>query len=452
MPKASAITMLPYQQRWIDDKSRFKIANKARQIGYTFGSTYELVEACLSKPMVPWYYLSTGERQAIEAIETAQKHAAAFKAATRLIAEDFTWEGERFKSLKLEFPNGSKMVGLPANPRTARGSSGNLVLDEFAHHRDPRGIWRAIAPLITRGFRVLALSTPNGKQGKYYELWTHGKRWSRHQVDIYQAKKEGLNVDIEELREFVGNDDDWAQEYCCKFLDEAHAWITYDLLDAAEDPGASLALPPSFKPEGACFLGYDVGRKRDLSVLWLKELIADVFWTRMVKVMHKAPFRDQLDAVDAVMPFVRRACIDATGMGLPVSEEAQRRWGIARVEAVNFTSSTKEDMATNMRAIYEDRRVRNPYDAELRADVHSVRRVVTSAGNFRFDADRSDAGHADRFWAGALALHASTAAVAPFTYERVVTMRSASLFSPDLDEDDDEPGSMMGSFDQGVVF
>ena len=403
-----AIQLLPYQQRWCNDKSRFKIANKARQIGYSFGSTYEVVEDCLAR-RCKWYSLSPGERQAKEALETAATHAMAFKAAVKLISEDLHFEGERFSALTLELPNGSKVSGLPANPRTARGSSGNLVLDEFAHHQDPRGIWRAIAPLITRGFRVLVLSTPNGKQGKFYELWTHGgATWSRHQVDIYQAVAEGLAVDIDELREFVGNDDDWAQEYECKFLDEAHAWIPYDLIDASESDEASIVLPSDFRPTGPCFFGFDVGRKRDLSVQIVLEKVMDLMVMRQLLVMPKTRFREQLEAADAVMPYGSRGAVDATGMGGPIAEDLQERWGESRIEAVTFNNSIKEQMASKLRKLYEDKRIRNPRDPELRADIHSIRRMVTAAGNFRFDAERSDNGHADRFWAQALAVLAGS--------------------------------------------
>ncbi|MHC1760407.1 MAG: terminase family protein [Negativicutes bacterium] len=64
------------------------------------------------------------------------------------------------------------MIGLPANPDTARGFSGNVVLDEFAFHRDSRKIWTALYPTITRGYKIRIISTPNGKSGKFYELWS----------------------------------------------------------------------------------------------------------------------------------------------------------------------------------------------------------------------------------------------------------------------------------------
>jgi phage FluMu gp28-like protein len=46
------------------------------------------------------------------------------------------------------------------------------------------------------------------------------------------------------------------------------------------------------------------------------------------------------------------------------------------------------------------------FESLLNNNLHSIRRVVTTANNVRFDADRTEQGHADRFWALSLALHA----------------------------------------------
>ena len=67
-----------------------------------------------------------------------------------------------------------------------------------------------------------------------------------------------------------------------------------------------------------------------------------------------------------------------------------------------------------LRRLFEDKLVRIPADDRVREDLHSVRKLVTTAGNVRLDVDRSDTdGHADRFWALALAYHAADAKVAP---------------------------------------
>ena len=65
--------LLPYQVRWLEDDSRFKIGMFARQTGKTFVATLEIVLDMLRAEMAGrrtrWIILSRGERQAREAIE-----------------------------------------------------------------------------------------------------------------------------------------------------------------------------------------------------------------------------------------------------------------------------------------------------------------------------------------------------------------------------------------------
>ncbi|BAN95337.1 hypothetical protein E05_05710 [Plautia stali symbiont] len=43
---SAALELYPYQQRWLLDRSRFKIGQFARQTGKTFTTTLELVDDC----------------------------------------------------------------------------------------------------------------------------------------------------------------------------------------------------------------------------------------------------------------------------------------------------------------------------------------------------------------------------------------------------------------------
>lgn len=274
-----AIRLYPYQQRWIEDKSRFKIALKARQTGFSFAVSLEVVLDSLEH-RTTWVLLSRGERQSRELMEKCQLHARAIGHALEIRESDWRIDQDDIKVLEIRFPNGSKIIGLPANPDTARGFSGNVVLDEFAFHKDSRAIWRALFPIITRGYKLRVISTPQGKTGKFYDLWTDTSgKWSKHKVDIYQAVADGLEVDIDELRAGIESEEDWAQEFECAFIDEASALLTYDLITACEHEAATTQLPEAFEAKGPMYLGMDIGRKRDLSVIWLLELVGDVFWT-----------------------------------------------------------------------------------------------------------------------------------------------------------------------------
>jgi len=268
---------------------------------------------------------------------------------------------------------------------------------------------------------VIVLSTPRGKGGKYYELWEHGGDvWSRHKTDIYEAVAQGLKVDLDELQKIIGDPDAWAQEYECKFLDEAHAWIPYELIDAAEDRGASLVMEAGFVPAGPLYMGVDIGRTRGLTVPLILEPIGDVHWCRHLQRLKNVPISDQIEALKPLARRASRTCIDKGVFGLAIFEALEKELG-SRVEGVQLTAQVKEALAVDVRQVYEDKRLRMPVDPALRLAVHSVKRVVTVAGNVRFDAEVSDAGHADEFWALGLALLAGKTPATPFTYDTVRT-------------------------------
>ena len=52
--------------------------------------------------------------------------------------------------------------------------------------------------------------------------------------NFYQAVADGLPRNIDEMRSALNDDDAWAQEFELKWLDEASAWLSYELIDVVE--------------------------------------------------------------------------------------------------------------------------------------------------------------------------------------------------------------------------
>ena len=154
---------------------------------------------------------------------------------------------------------------------------------------------------------------------------------------------------------------------------------------------------------GDLYLGMDIGRKKDLTVLWLAEDVAGILVTREVKAMHKQRFAAQEAALDEYVGRrgFRRGCVDASGIGAQLAERARERHG-PRIEAVVFTGPVKEQMAVAVRAAMEDANYRIPDDQFVVADFRKIRKTVTAGGNVRFEGDRDEDGHSDRFWGAAL--------------------------------------------------
>lgn len=477
------IKLTKYQKRWVLDKSRFKIGKWSRQAGKSFATSLEAVLDCFENPGTTWVFLSAGERQSKELMRTAAIHARAINLAINEISDTFKAEDKtEYKQLEILFPNGSRIIGLPANPNTARGHSAHILLDEFAFHKDSREIWKALFFTVTRGYKIRIISTPQGKKNKFYEQWTAktlqefdgsdeayvGEKggWSKHSVTIYQAVEMGLELrdeegnpsDPEVLRAALNDDEAWHQEALVEFLDETTAWLPYDLIEGVEEAKIlaepswverlvseaaehhkkykHLERPPAFDSSwlqevpwvGDLYIGFDVARRRDMSVIWLDEQMESLYLTRAAIALMKQPFGVQRLVLFALMklPKFRRGCIDKTGIGEEMAEKAVEVFGM-RVEGIDFTNANKETLAQGIKKSLEDQKDRIPADNTIRQSLHSVKKTPTDTGHFRFDADRTEQiGHADHFWAKALCVHARTRTATPLG-KRVVSrgMRKA---------------------------
>ena len=419
---APAVPLYRFQRNWLADKSRFKIGKMSRQIGKSFSVGLEAVDDAVETGD-DWVLLSAGERQSKELMHKVKMHCEAYTIAASDIQQDEYIVGRaKYAMLHIELPNGARIIGLPANPDTARGFTANVILDEFGIHKNSKEIWAAMFPTVTRGYKVRVVSTPKGLGNRFHSLFTGDNDWSKHFVDIYQAVADGVPVNIEELKKAIDDPDLWAQEYECKFIDQSSVLLNYDIITACQDDSVapeikyedfdinSLAL----EPKGPVYGGVDIGRKRDLTVFEFDELLGDVFWTRLIVVLAKVKFREQekllADLIEKLN--VTRCCIDSTGMGMQLGENTVDRFP-GRAEAVEFSNKVKGDLAIRTLRIFEDRRTRIPISRVYRDDLHAVKKMVTAAGNIRYDSERTDEGHSDRFWAKSLVFMASDEGVIP---------------------------------------
>ena len=416
-----AVNLYQFQRDWMQDRSRFKIGNMSRQIGKSFVVALEVVDDAMMTGQ-DWVLLSAGERQSKELMEKVHMHCKAYMTAAADIEKD-TFAGSdnnKYTMLTIRLFNGARIIGLPANPDTARGFSANVVLDEFAFHKDSEKIWKALFPTISRGYKIRVISTPQGVGNRFHRLMTSDNGWAKYTVDIYQAVADGVPHDIEMLKQGIDDPDAWAQEFEVLFIDDASAWLTYEMIAACQsDQVAAEILYDDLTEDrleqllasiqGTAFAGFDVSRRRDLTVLDIEDQVGDVFWQRGLIVFPKIRLTLQKEKLWWIMDrgIIKRVNIDGTGLGLSLAEDTVDRYGMYRAEAVEFTNPIKHDMAVRTRGIFEDRRCRVANDQKSRDDYHAVKKTRTAAGNIRYDAERTDLGHADRFWAKSLAFMAS---------------------------------------------
>jgi len=416
---------LPYQKRWLDDKSKIKVWEKSRRIGATYVQSYEDVIDCVEKNVVDVWFSSSDESAAREYIAYCERWIKILKVAAKYRGCIIIDKDEDIKAFVIEFANNTKIHALSSNPKAFRSKGGKVVLDEFAHHNNAEDLWAAAKPCITWGFPLRILSTHNGQNCKFFKFVDDIKqkkaKWSLHTTPIHLAVEEGLADKIlgrtlteeekqawlEEQRIECSDGFTWQQEYCCVAIDEATAFLPYEMISKCELDNLYKALE---EIKGDLYVGMDIGRKQDLTVIWVLEKLENVKYTRMVKVLDNTEFKIQEEVLYNILKHqkLRRCCIDSTGLGMQLAESALKKFGKYRVEAITFTNKVKEELAYVLRTNFEDKTVYIPSEHEIREDLHSVRRITTAAGNIRFDVEKSDAsGHADRFWALALSLHSA---------------------------------------------
>jgi phage FluMu gp28-like protein len=431
-----------YQLRWLRDRAPLAIGEKSRRIGWTWtqalGAVLDRVEGGSN------YYHSSADMTASEEfIDNCSEWAGMVNAVATVSDGEEVVQDEKITTRVMSFANGTKIVAGSSNPKFFRSKGGAAGLDEFAFHRDGRELYKAAhATAMFWGYPLRIWSTHNGPGSYFNALINQAKasklKASLHKVTVLDAVEQGIveRIDmrtkkldhvpapdakrrqdwLDELRSTCPDEDTWNEEYMCVPSTDATSLLSYELIRACEVPNLQLFDVMSLPREGGpIYAGFDVGRKRDLSSLWANEQLGDVHWTRIQRVFDRVNFTSQEGALNMLLanPRVIRLCIDATGIGLQMSERLQDRWGKYRVEAVNFSAPVKSELAMPLRRLFEDKLSRIPMDDAVREDLHSIRKIVTASNNVRLDADRSSTdGHADRFWSLALAYHASATAKA----------------------------------------
>jgi phage FluMu gp28-like protein len=213
------------------------------------------------------------------------------------------------------------------------------------------------------------------------------------------------------IKSGCADEESFQQEYMCDPADDDSAFLDYDLIASCEYGAQEVwevDLAESRRRGARLFAGLDIGGKKDLTVLWVFELLGDVLYTRKIIELQNMTKGDQEKVLWPIMALMDRVCIDATGLGIGWADDAIKQFGQYRVEAVTFTGRVKEELAYPVRGRMEDKKLRIPYKPTIRADLRAVTKVTTAAGNIRFTAERSENGHADRFWALALGVMAGS--------------------------------------------
>ncbi len=171
----AGITPDPWQAEVLRSASSRVLLNASRQSGKSTITSILAIHTALYEANSLVLLLGPSLRQAGEIFK---KCLATYKDLGRPVAP----ESETALTLRLE--NGSRIVSLPGSKDgNIRGYSGVslLVIDEAAWVSD--SLYMSVRPMLAvSGGRLVALSTPHGTRGWFYEAWGGQEPWDRYEV------------------------------------------------------------------------------------------------------------------------------------------------------------------------------------------------------------------------------------------------------------------------------
>lgn len=198
----------------------------SRQAGKSSVTAILALHTAMYQPGSLILLLSPSLRQSQELFKKVQD-------AYRMLSTPAPLQAE--SALRMEMENGSRIISLPGAEHTIRGYSSVslLVIDEAARISDD--LYFSVRPMLAvSSGRLVALSTPFGKRGFFYEAYTGGEGWERVTITAYDCPRIPADFLREEQATMPAL---WFQsEYLCQFVDVVDQVFATDDIQAALSP------------------------------------------------------------------------------------------------------------------------------------------------------------------------------------------------------------------------
>jgi hypothetical protein len=207
----------------LDSQSKRGILNCSRQWGKSTVLALKAVHRAYTVAGSLTLVASPSQRQSGEFIR---------KAADFLARLGIKRRGDGDNICSVLLPNRSRIVGVPGNDSTVRGFSAVslLLIDEAA--RVEEATYKSLRPMLAVGNGDFWLmSTPWGKRGFFYDVWTVGDTWERHTAPATDCPR--IHADFLEGERGDMGAKWFAQEYLCEFVDDGGGWFNRESVEDA---------------------------------------------------------------------------------------------------------------------------------------------------------------------------------------------------------------------------
>jgi terminase large subunit-like protein len=148
-------------------------------------------------------------------------------------------------ALRMELGNGSRIIALPGSEKTIRGYTAHLVvMDESGEVPDDLFAEAAIPSVAMTDGGIVAIGTPKGARGWFYQLWEGGyPTWERYRVTAGDVP--GDFSDLIATTRAIRGERGVRQEYFCSFEDDVDAFFRVEDLERSLTL-ADTSVPPLF--------------------------------------------------------------------------------------------------------------------------------------------------------------------------------------------------------------
>ncbi|WP_165064487.1 hypothetical protein [Desulfovibrio sp. ZJ200] len=429
-----AEVLLPYQQRWVGDRSRVRVWEKSRRIGASYCEALQsAMEAAKSREAggQDTFYLSYNK----EMTQTFIRDCAFWAKVFNMVADDaeevvLRDEDRDITVYRIRFASGFNVWGLPSEPRSLRSKQGRVILDEAAFVDDLPELMKAAFALLMWGGSVSILSTHNGEDNAFNELIKDiragNKTYSLHRTTLDDAIADGLfktickngrppkpwsaEAEAAWRAGIIADYGDGAdEELFCIPNRSSGAYLTAGMIEACMDdapvitwaePAADFVdwplpiaetwtrgwieenlapLLADLPREQSHFCGVDFGRSGDLSVFWPATEQRDLRLTPpFVLELRNCPHRTQQQILFAILDKLPRfsgVSLDARGNGSALAEACRQQYGPGLVREVMISEAWYRETMPLLKAGIEDRTLMLPKDSGILSDFRSLRVV-----------------------------------------------------------------------------
>lgn len=451
--------LLPYQVRWITDKSPLRLWEKSRRIGASYTLALEAVLSGMETGGSNTYYLSYNKDMTRQFIKDAAYWCRRLEVSARQLEEQIiTNDKKDITVYRIVFASGAEIAALPSVEYSLRSKQGDVILDEAAFVDDFEGVKKAALALLIWGGRFSILSTHNGEDNPFHLFIKKirsgtEKDWTLHRTTFDQAVEQGLYRKICEVQKRV-----WTREgeraFCASIYDiykdnadeelrciplkagmryfprlllercagEASVIVRERFADSfvhekkgKKEAAIKKLFAHQIRPTlqgitGAAYFGFDFARSGDLSVLWLCEKKEETLESRLILELRNCPFDEQYQLLTLIIAevatLVQGKC-DARGNGQMLAEKLSLAFpGIC--EQVMISAGWYARVMPQVKNMLEEKSCTIPSDEYLFADFSVVQLVngIPKIGGRTSEGYTGSARHGDGAVAFALCVDA----------------------------------------------